>query len=78
MNNEGTAKQRDLSRMPQPNFLPGAARMPCFCTWGNMDLLELQRNMDYYHMENPFSKPLLYYDVQEALRPFCRENANLS
>lgn len=36
-----------------------------FCSWGSMDLLELQRNMDYYGMENPFPKPLLYYDVQK-------------
>ena len=49
-----------------------------FCTWGNMDLLELQRNMDYYHMENPFSKPLLYYDVQKLYGLFCRENARIS
>lgn len=36
-----------------------------FCTWGSMDLTELQRNMDYYHIPIPFKKPLLYYDVQK-------------
>ncbi len=35
-----------------------------FCTWGSMDLTELQRNMAYYGVEIPFDKPLLYYDVQ--------------
>lgn len=36
-----------------------------FCTWGSMDLTELQRNMAYYNVENPFPKPLLYYDIQK-------------
>ncbi len=35
------------------------------CTWGTMDLEELQRNMDYYQMENPFPRPLLFYDIQK-------------
>lgn len=36
-----------------------------FCTWGSMDLTELQRNMAYFQVENPFPRPLLYYDVQK-------------
>jgi len=36
-----------------------------FCTWGSMDLTELQRNLDFYRMENPFPKPLLFFDVQK-------------
>ena len=36
-----------------------------FCTWGSMDLTELQRNMSYYGMELPFPKPFLFYDVQK-------------
>lgn len=36
-----------------------------FCTWGSMDLTELQRNMAYYEIPNPFAKPLLYYDIQK-------------
>lgn len=36
-----------------------------FCTWGSMDLTELQRNMSYYEIANPFVKPLYYYDVQK-------------
>ena len=46
------------------DFLSWCGGDAVFCTWGNMDLLELQRNMDYYHMDNPFPKPLFYYDVQ--------------
>lgn len=36
-----------------------------FCTWGPLDLLELQRNMHYYHM-NPLSdRPIRFLDVQK-------------
>ena len=36
-----------------------------FCTWGNLDLLELQRNMDYYNMTPVSEKTIRYYDVQK-------------
>ncbi len=36
-----------------------------FCTWGSMDLTELQRNMVYHGIEIPFASPLLFYDVQK-------------
>lgn len=36
-----------------------------FCTWGPLDLLELQRNMNYYHMEPLTDRPLKYYDIQK-------------
>ena len=35
------------------------------CTWGSMDLTELQRNISYFKLENPMKKPLFYYDVQK-------------
>jgi len=38
---------------------------PIFCTWGSMDLTELQRNIAYYGLSDPFKKPLLYYDIQK-------------
>lgn len=37
----------------------------CFCTWGSMDLTELQRNMAYHGIPIPWEKPLLYYDIQK-------------
>lgn len=46
-------------------FLQWCGEDSCFCTWGSMDLMELQRNMGYYQMEIPFVRPLLYYDVQK-------------
>lgn len=36
-----------------------------FCTWGPLDLVELQRNLSFYGMENPLPYPLLYFDVQK-------------
>lgn len=36
-----------------------------FCTWGSLDLYELQRNLAYYKMKNPFPAPLRYYNVQK-------------
>lgn len=44
-----------------------------YCTWGPMDLMELQRNFKYYGMENPFPKPLFYYDVQKLYGLFYRD-----
>lgn len=36
-----------------------------FCTWGNLDLLELQRNMKYFGLK-PLSKaPICFMDVQK-------------
>lgn len=39
-----------------------------FCTWGSMDLTELQRNMDFYYLDNPFPMPFLYYDIQKLYK----------
>lgn len=36
-----------------------------FCTWGNLDLPELQKNMDFYNMTHLSEKPFKYYDVQK-------------
>ncbi len=44
-----------------------------YCSWGSMDLMELQRNMKYYRLENPLPKPLFYYDVQKLYGLFFKE-----
>jgi inhibitor of KinA sporulation pathway (predicted exonuclease) len=36
-----------------------------FGTWGSMDLVELQRNMEYFGVEGVIGKPFFYYDVQK-------------
>ena len=46
-------------------FMEWCGEAPVFCTWGSMDLTELQRNMVYHGMEIPFASPLLFYDVQK-------------
>lgn len=47
------------------DFIGWCGRDYAFCTWGPMDLMELQRNMAFYGVEIPFKTPLLYYDVQK-------------
>ncbi len=36
-----------------------------FCTWGTLDLTELQRNMKYYGISYLLKGPIRYYDVQK-------------
>lgn len=36
-----------------------------FCTWGSLDLTELQRNMNYYQMTPLSDGPIAYLDVQK-------------
>ena len=44
-----------------------------FCTWGSMDLVELQRNMKYYGFERVLDFPLEFMDLQK-LFSLCYEN----
>lgn len=48
---------------------------PIFCTWGNMDLTEMQRNMAYHGIENPFPYPFLYYDIQKLYNILYQNNS---
>lgn len=49
-------------------FLDWCGEDVIFCTWGNSDLTELQRNMNYYDL-TPISRgPLAYYDIQKFYR----------
>lgn len=54
------------------DFIEWCGENAVYCTWGSMDLTELQRNMKYYGIENPFPKPLFYYDVQKLYALFYR------
>lgn len=47
------------------SFLAWCGTDYIFCTWGTMDLLELQRNMHYYHMQPLSDKPIRFLDVQK-------------
>lgn len=39
-----------------------------FCTWGDRDLFELQKSIDFFKLKNPFSFPLFYYDIQKLYK----------
>jgi DNA polymerase III epsilon subunit-like protein len=47
------------------DFLDWCGEDYLFATWGPLDLLELQRNMQYYGMEPLADGPLPFYDVQK-------------
>lgn len=46
-----------------------------FVTWGNMDLIELQRNIRYFKTEELSNEPLKYYDLQKLFK-LCYETQN--
>lgn len=46
-------------------FLEWCGEDCIFCTWGNQDLTELQRNMNYYSMPPLSNGPFRYIDVQK-------------
>lgn len=47
------------------DFISWCGRDFIFCTWGSLDLTELQKNMDYYNMTPVSERTLKYYDVQK-------------
>ncbi len=47
------------------DFLAWCGSDYIFCTWGNLDLTELQKNMDYYNMTPVSEKTIRFYDVQK-------------
>lgn len=51
-------------------FLEWCGEDSMFCTWGNLDLLELQRNLKYFHMEEFLEGPITYHNVQKLFRLF--------
>lgn len=47
------------------DFLDWCGKTAYFCTWGSLDLYELQRNLCYHRLENPFHAPLKFFDIQK-------------
>lgn len=37
-----------------------------YCTWGSMDLTELQRNCNFYNVNHSFPLPFIFYDLQKS------------
>lgn len=46
-------------------FLEWCGKDSVFCTWGPLDLVELQRNMRFYDMEPLSDRPFKFFDVQK-------------
>ena len=46
-------------------FFDWCGEDPVFCTWGAMDLTELQRNLSYYGMQTLADGPFPFLDVQK-------------
>lgn len=55
--------------MPFPaaarEFLEWCGKDCRYCTWGDVDLAEFQRNLKYYHLENLLPGPIFYLDAQK-------------
>lgn len=47
------------------SFLKFCGKNYIFCTWGTLDLIELQRNIQYHQMKPLSEKPIKYLDVQK-------------
>ena len=45
-----------------------------FCTWGPLDLVELQKNMKYYHMEPLSMTPIAFLDLQKLFSRQYEDN----
>ena len=54
-------------------FLQWCGQDYIFCIWGVQDLTEIQKNMDYYHMEPLSHGPIKYYDVQKLYSLACSD-----
>ena len=44
-----------------------------FCIWGDLDLTELQRNMEYYKMKPIADGPLIFYDIQKLYSKYYED-----
>lgn len=53
------------------SFLDWCGENPRFCTWGTLDLMELQRNLRWYHRMERLKGPLFYEDVQKLFALYC-------
>lgn len=55
------------------DFLSWCGEDYIFCTWGPLDLFELQRNMRYYHMAPLGKEPVRFLDVQKLFSIACED-----
>lgn len=62
--NEELKAGKDFRRVVN-EFLEWCGDDYIFCTWGSMDLTELQKNMKHYGLERILDYPLFYVDLQK-------------
>ena len=62
--NEELQSGRDFKIVVE-EFLKWCGEEYTFCTWGSMDLTELQKNMKHYGLERILEFPLFYVDLQK-------------
>lgn len=58
-------KQADCFDNVIKRFFAWCGKEYMFCTWGSMDLTELQKNMRYYDLGHLLVGPIRYYDAQK-------------
>lgn len=61
----GELKKADFFPAVYERFRTWCGADAVYCIWGSLDLLELQRNMRFHHIENNFPFPLKYLDIQK-------------
>ncbi|MCI2050186.1 MAG: exonuclease domain-containing protein [Lachnospiraceae bacterium] len=65
---------RDEAAFPEVfrDFMEWCGEGPVFCTWGPLDLTELQRNMRWHSLGALSDRPLAFYDVQKLFAIACQ------
>lgn len=58
-------------------FLNWCGQEYCFCTWGVLDLAQLQHNMKYYQMEPLSEGPIPFLDVQKLFSLAYEEDSKV-
>ena len=64
LNMEELKDARDFKDV-MTSFLEFCGNQYIFCTWGSLDLIELQRNIQFHQMKPLSEKPIKYLDVQK-------------
>ncbi len=57
-------KARSFEKVAE-DFIKFCGENYLFCTWGNLDLIELQRNIKFYHLKPLSDEPIRFLDVQK-------------
>lgn len=63
--NMNTLQNADTFNIVIDDFFKWCGNNYIFCTWGCVDLTELQKNMHYYNITKYIDKPIIYFDFQK-------------